>query len=103
MGGEIGVYGDERERVMAVVERTLMDMESLTPLDDIQPRERWSLALVTAAPLSSDGLQSRISFRLRGGQQLERDIRKVVLLERDGEKDGVKVDREMARVVTDIV
>ena len=58
---------------------------------------------MTAAPLSGDGPQRRISFRLVGGQQLERDIRKVVLLERDGEKDGVKVDKEMARVVTDIV
>ena len=58
---------------------------------------------MTAAPLSSDGLRLRISFRLLGGQHLERDIRKVVLLERDGEKDGVKVDKEMARVVTDIV
>ena len=59
--------------------------------------------MVTAAPLSSDGLQRRVFLRLSNGQHLERDIRKVVLLERDGEKDGVKVVREMARVVTDIV
>ena len=59
--------------------------------------------MVTAAPLSSDGLQRRVLLRLSNGQHLERDIRKVVLLERDGEKDGVKVDKEMARVVTDIV
>ena len=72
-------------------------------VDDIQPRERWPLAVVTAAPLSSDGLQRRVSLRLSNGQHLERDIRKVVLLERDGEKDGVKVVKEMARVVTDIV
>ena len=111
-------YGDERERVVAVVKRTLMDMEPLTlldekeplevgrsvlVLDDIQPRERWSLALVTAAPLSSDRLQLRVSFRLSNGQHLERDIRKVVLLERDGEKDGVEGRKRMAEVVTDIV
>ena len=88
---------------MAVVKRTLMDMESLKPLDDFQPRGRWPLALVTAAPSGSDGLQKRVLLRLSSGQHLERDIRKVVLLERDGEKDGVKVDKEMARVVTDIV
>ena len=136
--------------MVAVVERTLMDMESLTPghsffpatlletgdlgverfhtlpamaagvigrrpitrsewlvekeplevgslalvIDSIQPRERWSLALMTAAPLSSDGLQRRVFLRLSsGGQQLERDIGKVVL-ERDGVKDGVKVKRD---------
>ena len=63
-------------------------------VDSIQPRERWSLALVTAAPLSSDGLRRRVSLRFSNGQHLERDIRKVVLLERDGEKDGVKVERD---------
>ena len=69
-----------------LIEKEPLDVGSLVLLaDDIQPRER------------------RISFRLLGGQQLGRDIRKVVLLVRDGEKDGVKVDKEMARVVTDIV
>ena len=74
----------------AVVRKTVMDMV----MDSIQPRERWSLALVTAAPSSGDGLQRRVSLRLSNGQHLERDIRKVVLLERDGEKDGVKVERD---------
>ena len=51
-------------------------------VDSIQPRERWPLALVTAAPLSGDGLRRHIFFRLSNGQHLEREIKKVVLLER---------------------
>ena len=67
------------------------------------PASGGPLAVVTAAPLSSDGLQRRVFLRLSNGHHLERDIRKVVLLEGDGEKDGVKVVKEMAKVVTDIV
>ena len=69
-------------------------------VDDIQPRERWPLAVVTAAPISGDGLQRRVFLRLANGQRLERDIRKVVLLERDGEKDGL-VTREVMEVMKD--
>ena len=93
-----------QQRSKWLVEKEPLEVGSLVlVVDDIQPRERWPLAVVTAAPLSSDGLQRRVFLRLSNGQHLERDIRKVVLLERDGEKDGVKVVREMARVVTDIV
>ena len=86
------------------IEKEPLEVGSLAlVVDSIQPRERWSLALVTAAPLSGDGLQRRVFLRLSNGQHLERDIRKVVLLERDGEKDGVKVVKELVRVVIDIV
>ena len=93
-----------QQRSKWLVEREPLEVGSLVlVVDDIQPRERWPLAVVTAAPLGSDGLQQRVSLRLSNGQHLERDIRKVVLLERDGERDGVRVQGEMARVVTDIV
>ena len=99
-----GHFPSLRQRSKWLVEKEPREVGSLVlVVDDILPRERWPLALVTAAPLSSDGLQLSVSLRLFNGQHLERDIRKVVLLERDGEKDGVKVDKEMARVVTDIV
>ena len=93
-----------QQRSKWLVEKEPLTVGSLVlVVDDIQPRERWPLALVTAAPLSSDGLQRRVSLRLLNGQHLERDIRKVVLLERDGEKDGVEGRKRMAEVVTDIV
>ena len=61
-----------------------------------EPLEVASLVLLTDCSL-------RVLLRLSNGQHLEREIRKVVLLERDGEKDGVKVQGDMVRVVTDIV
>ena len=75
-----------QQRSQWLVETKPLKVGSLAlVVDDILPRERWPLALVTAAPLSSDGLQRRVFLRLSNGQHLERDIRKVVLLERDGE------------------
>ena len=71
-------------------------------VDEIQPRERWPLAVVTAAPVSGDGLQRRVELRLANGQCLERDIRKIVLLERDGEKGG-GLEKSVMEEVIDIV
>ena len=85
-----------QQRTKWLVEQKPLEIGSLVlVVDDIQPRERWPLAVVTAAPLSEDGLQRRVFLRLANGQRLERDIRKVVLLERDGEKDGGSVEREV--------
>ena len=83
-----------QQRTKWLVEQRPLEVGSLVlVVDDIQPRERWPLAVVTAAPLSEDGLQRRVFLRLASGQRLERDLRKVVLLERDGEKDGGLVEK----------
>ena len=90
-----------QQRTKWLVEKEPLEVGSLVlVVDDIQPRERWPLAVVTAAPISGDGLQRRVFLRLANGQRLERDIRKVVLLERDGEKDGA-VTREVVEVAKD--
>ena len=56
-------------------------------VDEIQPRERWSLAVVTDFVESEDGETRRYKLRTSNGQSYERDIRKIVVLERgdDGE------------------
>ena len=83
-------------------------------IDDIQPRQRWPLAVVSAAPSSGDGFRRRAFLRFlrslgflrfigflrflrsnANGQRLERDLGKVVHLRRDGEKDGGSVEREV--------
>ena len=92
-----------QQRSKWLCEKRPLEVGSLVlVVDDIQPRERWPLAVVTAAPLSGDGLQRRVELRLANGQCLERDIRKVVLLERDGEQGEEEV-RVMEEEVTDIV
>ena len=96
-------------RTKWLVERKPLGVGSLAwVMDDIQSRERWLLAVVSAAPLSDDGFR-RLGFlrflRFLGflrflrsnanGQRLERDIGEVVYLRRDGEKDGDSVGREV--------
>ena len=56
-------------------------------VDEIQPRERWSLAVVVDFDRSEDGETRRYKLRTSNGQTFDRDIRKLVVLERgdDGE------------------
>ena len=54
------------------------------------PRERWPLAIVTGIIPSEDGLVRRVHIRTSSGQSLERDVRKIILLEREGEDEKVE-------------
>ena len=56
-------------------------------VDEIQPREKWNLAVVVDFDRSEDGETRRYKLRTSNGQTFERDIRKLVVLERgdDGE------------------
>ena len=56
-------------------------------VDEIQPREKWNLAVVVDFDRSEDGETRRYKLRTSNGQTFDRDIRKLVVLERgdDGE------------------
>ena len=56
-------------------------------MDEAQPRGQWPLAVVMDTIPSVDGLVRRVTLRTSSNQSLERDIRKVVLLEREGDDD----------------
>ena len=56
-------------------------------MDEAQPRGQWPLAVVMDTLPSIDGLVRRVTLRTSSNQSLERDIRKVVLLEREGDSD----------------
>ena len=49
----------------------------------------WPLAIVTKVHPGEDGLVHRINLRTSAWKELERDILKVVLLEREGENETV--------------
>ena len=59
-------------------------------VDEIQPRERWSLAVVAESERSEDGFTRKYKVRTSNGQIYERDIQKLVILER-GDESGVVV------------
>ena len=68
-----------------VEEKELKVGDVVLMVDEIQPREKWSLALVVDAVKSEDGRHRRYKVRTSSGQVMERDIRKLVILERDDE------------------
>ena len=59
-------------------------------VDEAHPRETWPLAIVTDTFPSEDGLVRRIQLRTSSNRSLERDIRKIVLLEREGDDEKVE-------------
>ena len=59
-------------------------------VDENHPRESWPLALVTDAFPSDDGIVRRVALRTSSNRLLERDIRKIVLLEREGDDEKVE-------------
>ena len=58
-------------------------------VDELHPCETWPLGLVTDTFPSEDGLVRRIRLKTAANKELERDVRKVVLLEREGEGERV--------------
>ena len=59
-------------------------------VDEAHPRETWPLALVMDTITSEDGLVRRVQLRTSSNRSLERDIRKIVLLEREGDDEKVE-------------
>ena len=62
--------------------------------DETAPREFWPLAIVLKADADEAGNVRTIVVRTSGGKEHERDIRKVALLERDGEESVDDVSEE---------
>ena len=65
--------------------RNLVKGDLVLVIDELFPRERWPLAIITDVFPSSDGLVRRVKVRTSAKKELERDVRKIVLLEREGE------------------
>ena len=76
-----------RMRPLAVGDVVLM-------VDEIQPRERWNLAVVTDFDRSEDGETRRYKLRTANGQLFERDIRKIVVLERGDDGEVIVLEGE---------
>ena len=63
-------------------------------VDEIQPRERWSLAVVVDFDRSEDGETRRYKLRTSNGQLFERDIQKIVVLERGDDGEVIVLEGE---------
>ena len=63
-------------------------------VDEIQPRERWNLAVVTDFDRSEDGETRRYKLRTSSGQTFERDLRKIVVLERGDDGEVIVLEGE---------
>ena len=71
-------------------QRNIQKGDLVLLIEESLPRERWPLAIVTNAIPSEDGLVRRIVLRTSSNRSLERDVRKIVLLEREGEDQKVE-------------
>ena len=70
--------------------RNLAKGDLVLVVDELFPREKWPLAIITDVFPSSDGLVRRVRVLTSAKKELERDVRKIVLLEREGEGDSVE-------------
>ena len=59
-------------------------------IDELFPREHWPMAVVTQTFPSDDGLVRRVLLKTSSKKEIERDVRKIVLLEREGEGEKVE-------------
>ena len=75
-----------QRRLKLVEEKVFGVGDVVLVIDEGQPRERWSLALVVRAIKSEDGQVRRFKVQTLSGQVLDRDVRKLVVLERDDEE-----------------
>ena len=71
-------------------QRNIAKGDLVLHVEESMPRERWPLAIVTGIVPSEDGLVRRVHIRTSSGQSLERDVRKIILLEREGEDEKVE-------------
>ena len=69
--------------------RNIQKGDLVLVIDELAPREYWPLAIVTDVHPGEDGLVRRINVCTSARKELERDVRKIVLLEREGEDEHV--------------
>ena len=67
--------------------RNLAKGDLVLVVDELFPREKWPLARIVEVYPSADGLVRRVRVITSTKRELERDVRKIVLLEREGEGD----------------
>ena len=77
--------------------RNLQVGDLLLMVDELAPREFWPLAIIVKTFPDDLGNVRRLLLRNSAGKEVERDVRKVVLLEREGE--GETVVEETRRTV----
>ena len=63
-------------------------------VDEIQPRERWALAVVVDFEQSEDGETRRYKLRTANGQLFEQNIRKIVVLEHGDDGEVIVLEGE---------
>ena len=80
----------QRRTKWLTANRNLAVGDLVLVIEDLYPREHWPLAVIIEVFPSDDGLVRRVLVHTAAKKELERDIRKIVLLEREGE--GEKVD-----------
>ena len=74
--------------------RPLAVGDVVSMVDEIQPRERWALAVVMDFDRSEDGETRRYKLRTSNGQIFERDIRRIVILERGDDGEVIVLEGE---------
>ena len=62
--------------------------------DETAPREHWPLALITHAFPDEQGIVRRVRITTSTGKDFERDVRNLVLLEREGEGEVARESRD---------
>ena len=63
-------------------------------VNEIQPRERWALAVVVDFERSENGETQRYKIRASNGQLFDRDIQKLVVLERGDDGEVIVLEGE---------
>ena len=74
--------------------RNLQPNDLVLMTDETAPREYWPLALVTHAFPDEQGIVRRVRITTSTGKDFERDIRNLVLLEREGEGEVARESRD---------
>ena len=70
--------------------RNLAKGDLVLVIDELFPREHWPMAVVIDVFPGDDGLVRRVRLKTGSKKELERDVRKIVLLEREGEGEKVE-------------
>ena len=71
-------------------QRNLAKGDLVLVIDELFPREQWPMAVIMDTFPSDDGLVRRVLVKTVSQKILERDVRKIVLLEREGEGEKVE-------------
>ena len=70
--------------------RNLEKGDLVLVIDELHPRETWPLGTITDTFPGEDGFVRRVLIKTASNKGLERDVRKVVFLEREGEGERVE-------------